>query len=145
MQNIEIIESDYHAVLDVFKEIPEVAPPPPLTKVENRCKNVPHLALIAIYQGIPIGCKLGFEKSAQLFYSWIGGILPEYRKRGAAQQLLDYQEEWSRRQGYTLINVKSMNRFPDMMRFLIKNQYLITGTEGNGPDQLKVCFEKSLQ
>ena len=41
------------------------------------------------------------------------------------------------------IKVKSMNRYPEMLRFLIKNNYQIVGVEGNDPEKLKVVLEKA--
>lgn len=145
MLTIEIIETTYQDVLDMIKDVPEFARPPAPEEVEKRCGNVPYLALITKHQDIPVGCKLGYRLTDKTFYSWIGGVLPEYRNRGIAQKLLDYQEKWVRRRGYTVIRVKSMNRYPDMLRFLIRNKYQITGLEGNEPEHLKVVFEKFLK
>ena len=36
---------------------------------------------------LPIGFKVGYERDGY-FYSWMGGVLSDYRKKGVAQNLL---------------------------------------------------------
>jgi GNAT superfamily N-acetyltransferase len=139
---IKIIETSFEDVLEVIKNLPEFHSPPTIAETRKRCLNVPYLAIVAEHKGTRIGCKLGYQENKDVFYSWIGGVLPEYRKHGVAQNLLEYQEEWAWRNDYKVIKVKSMNRFPEMLRFLIANSYQVVGVEGNAPENLKVLFEK---
>jgi len=88
-----------------------------------------YLVVVAEHEGILIGFKLGYPISTSEFYSWLGGVIPAYRNSGVAQSLLDFQEDWVRKSGFISISVKSMNRFPSMLRLLIKNGYRIKSVE----------------
>ena len=90
-----------------------------------------------------IAYKLGYELNDNEFYSWLGGVVPTYRKQGIATQLRLAQEQWVKDNGYKLIRVKSMNRFPNMLQLLISSGYKISGYEDNGDeDNSKVRFVK---
>lgn len=52
-------------------------------------------------------------------------MLPAHRKTGLAQRLLDRQEAWAAEYGFPADPVKSMNRYPAMLRSLILNGYRI--------------------
>ena len=91
-----------------------------------------YLVVVAEHEGILIGFKLGYPVSTSEFYSWLGGVIPAYRNSGVAQTLLDFQEDWVKISGFKSMSVKSMNRFPSMLRLLIKNGYKIKIVENFG-------------
>jgi predicted GNAT superfamily acetyltransferase len=92
-----------------------------------------------------VGFKLGYPLSANTFYSWIGGVSPAYRGQGIARTLLEMQEALVRKQGYSVIRVKSMNRFPGMLHLLISAHYQVVDVEKGGDAGLsKIVFEKNL-
>ena len=132
---------------DIFaahRRVPELDDPKKIADYKKRIAGASHIALIAEDKGAPIGFKLGYALSAAEFYSWVGGVDPAYRKHGAAQDLLDKQEELVAAAGYSIIRVKSMNCYPGMLRLLVKNGYRIDGYEANnGPDDCKILFCKS--
>jgi len=138
-----VVETTLDEVLNTLNEVPDFRNPPNLQEALLKTDTRESLALIALENGQAVGCKYGFSLGDGVFYSWIGGVLPESRRLGVAQRLLEYQENWVRTHHYTRIQVKSMNRYPEMLRFLIRNGYRITGTEGEDPAELKVHFEKT--
>lgn len=94
---------------------------------------------------IIVGFKIGYPINEQHFYSWLGGVIPEYRGNGIAQQLLAEQERRVAERGYTLLSVKSMNRFPGMLCLLIKNGYQITNVSHHGDEHReRIHFSKPL-
>ncbi|WKE67170.1 GNAT family N-acetyltransferase [Gallaecimonas kandeliae] len=99
----------------------------------------PHLCLVALVDGVPAAFKLGYALDDTTFYSWLGGVLPPYRRQGLAQLLLEAQEAWAAGQGYGRIEVKSSGRFPAMLALLARNGYQACG-EHNG----KILFAKPL-
>lgn len=122
--------------------IPELDAPSP-DQLATRLGPTP--LLLTAYAGEKrVGFKLGYPISTSCFYSWLGGVAPEYRRHGIAKMLLHAQETEVKRLGYTRIRVKSMNRFPSMLTMLIQQHYQIIGTEETGPENLKVLFEKAL-
>lgn len=139
---MNILESSITEVLAMLEGVPEFEVPPTLKKANERIGGRPYLALTAVDKGQTLGSKLGYQIEDRIFYSWVGGVSPSARRKGGAQALLDYQEDWVRRNGFESIRVKSMNQYPDMMRFLIRNKYEIHGIEGTCPQKLKVLFQK---
>ena len=104
-----------------------------------------YLVVVAEHEGILIGFKLGYPVSTSEFYSWLGGVIPAYRNSGVAQTLLDFQEDWVKISGFKSMSVKSMNRFPSMLRLLIKNGYKIKSVENFGDsDKERIEFIKTL-
>lgn len=103
-----------------------------------------YLALVAEIDGVTVGYKLGYWLSAELFYSWLGGVHPAYRQQGIAKLLLHEQERQVRAQGAIEIQVKSTNRFKSMLQFLIAQDYEIIGTEPIPGRDTKILFSKCL-
>ena len=125
----------------VLTEVPELDS---YLSLEEFKAKVSDGALVLVYEaeGKAIAFKIGYPLSQNEFYSWLGGVLPEYRKEGVAQQLLDYQERWVRDKGYMKLSVKSMNRYPSMIRFLVKNKYQIAKVEHFETDNERIHFQK---
>ena len=105
-------------------------------------KNV--LAHIAFSGDAPIAFKLGYERTYGEFYSWLGGVLPDWRRQGIAQKLLLMQHATVQSLGYQKITTKSRNQFPQMLILNIKNGFRIVGTQlrDEGKD-LSILFEKT--
>ena len=114
-------------------------------EIKKRLSGAKHLILIASVDGEYAGYKLGYELSPQTFYSWLGAVVPQFRRQGIAKALLCYQESWAVESGYSAIEVKSMNRFPAMLQLLIANEYRIHGyQDAMEKDAGKVLFYKEL-
>ena len=122
----KILESDISTVVAISKKIPEFDGPPEAEVYQERLSPVPHLILVAQVNGVNAGFKVGYERDGY-FYSWMGGILPEFRKLGLAKALADAQEIWAKSQGYTTITFKTRNHHKGMLIFAIKNGFDIIG------------------
>lgn len=132
-------------VLQVHRRISELRPPGSAEDYRAKIDGRDYLALIAECSHGPAGFKLGYGVSETVFYSWLGGVDPDYRGRGIAQALLHEQERSAAAMGYTMIQVKSMNRYPAMLHLLLSNGYLITGHEADDdPIAAKIVFSKKL-
>lgn len=102
------------------------------------------LLVVAKDGGQIVGFKLGYTIGPETFYSWLGGVESAFRKHGVARELLGLQERLVREMGLTKISVKSMNRFPAMLRFLISEGYQIVEVERREAGEAKIVFEKIL-
>lgn len=102
-----------------------------------------HLA-IAYVEDQPVGFKIGYERDQNEFYSWLGGVLPEYRGLGIAGDLMAVQHEWCKKQGYSKVGTKTQNRFKAMLMLNIKNGFEIIGTDLEDKDGMKILMEKKL-
>ena len=121
------IEEAWH----VLQAIPEFDQRRSLAQLQERLP-AGTLILIAEADGQPVGFKLGYAAEDGSLYSWLGGVLPAHRKSGLAQRLLEAQEAWASAHGFAAITVKSMNRYPAMLRLLIRNGYQIRLVEHFG-------------
>lgn len=134
-------------LVELSQAIPEFDNVYPMTEYQTRLSDKPMLALFIKVEGEVAGFKLGYELGNGQFYSWLGGILPEFRGLGLAKKLLLAQESWAKEQGYHQIEVKTLNRFTSMLKMLISNQYQITNLKQD-TDKLelnKITLQKSLQ
>ena len=85
---------------------------------------------IAEIDGELAGFKAGYDRYQDgSYYSWLGGVVPAFRRYGVAQSLLEAQEAWASESGYNGFYVKTRNRFVGMRIFLAKNGYEVIGVE----------------
>ncbi|MFN7119743.1 MAG: GNAT family N-acetyltransferase [Saprospiraceae bacterium] len=124
----EIRESDIATVVAVSQQIPEFINPHGAAESDRRLRGVPHLILVAYVAEHPVGFKVGYERDGN-FYSWMGGVLPDYRRLGIAQALADAQEHWVKEQGYPHITFKTRNSHKGMLLFALKNDFDIIAIE----------------
>jgi ribosomal protein S18 acetylase RimI-like enzyme len=123
----EIKKGTIKTVVELSRQIPEFSKPHDEEEYEKRLKNTPHLVLVA-YDAAPIGFKVGYEREGN-FYSWMGGVLPNYRNKGVAQQLADEQEAWAKQHNYPHVTFKTRNHHRAMLLFALKNGFQIIGFE----------------
>ncbi|KAF1016358.1 MAG: Acetyltransferase YpeA [Stenotrophomonas maltophilia] len=125
-----IAEASLDDVLAVLSRVPELAQGRTRETYAQRLHGRPALLLVALAAGEAVGFKVGYALDAQVFYSWIGGVVPGQRGRGIAQALLEAQQQWARAQGFACIEVKSSARFPSMLALLERNGYRRLDEEG---------------
>lgn len=129
-------------LLSLYTTIFEDAKPDIFKQRFKEKENV--LSIIAFHKQKPIGFKIGYRYNQTTFYSWVGGILSNYRKQGIAKQLAKLQEEWVKNNGYTKLRTKSMNNFKPMMILNLKNGFNIKEAYTNDNGQTKIVFEKEI-
>lgn len=123
---IDILESDIATIVQLSQAIPEFQNPHGAAEYHRRLDRVPHLILVAKMDNELIGFKVGYERDGY-FYSWMGGVIPKFRKMGIAKALADKQEEWARQNGYDSITFKTRNQHKGMLLFALKNGFDIIG------------------
>lgn len=113
-------------LLWVHEQIPEFPGKASLDFYTERLKHRLHLALVAEKDGELLGFKVGYQSDTpDTFYSWTGGVRPEFRKLGIADTLAEYQENWAREKGFKSIYFKTRNRFPAMITFGLSRGFKI--------------------
>jgi GNAT superfamily N-acetyltransferase len=100
------------------------------------------LYVLAYNDAILIGFKIGYPYNDNTFYSWVGGVHPDYRNQGIAKQLVKLQEDYAKNKGFTKLRTKSMNQFKPMMILNLKNGFDIKNIYTNTKGQTKIVFEK---
>lgn len=135
-----------NCLLDIHQQIPEFDKPYPESEYQLRLNHKPVLIMFIKVEGELAGFKLGYELNDSTFYSWLGGVIPEYRNLGLAQHMLQAQEAWARECGYQYIEVKTLNRFSSMLAMLTASRYKITNVAQtlDNIEYNKVSLQKSL-
>ncbi len=129
----QIEKSSLDEALSLLERLPEFDQLRPADYYLQELRDTSHLILTAKQNGLPVGCKIGYDRFKDgSFYSWLGGVLPEHRKSGIAGKLADYQEDWAKKQGYESIKFKTQNRHKAMLQFAIKNGFSIYNVKPKG-------------
>ncbi|WP_426490545.1 GNAT family N-acetyltransferase [Hymenobacter sp. 102] len=90
-----------------------------------------------------IGCKLGYERQPGHYYSWLGGVHPDFRGRGVAGELMRQQHAWCQEQGYRRIRTHTYNRWRAMLLLNLRHGFDIVGTV-QGTRGLTIVLEKNV-
>lgn len=131
-------------VLTLHNVIPELSPIKDINYFAERMVASQYLLLVWEVDEKIVAYKLGYWIDTQHFYSWLGGVHPDYRQQGIAKALLLEQEVQVRKMGAKEIRVKSMNQYKSMLLLLISQGYEITGAESNSQGNIKIHFSKKL-
>ena len=111
----------------VSKNIPEFDDPYEISEYSKRLNSTVHLILTAYDDHNPIAFKIGYQRySDGSFYSWMGGVLPYYRRKGIANNLADHQEIWAKKNGYNSIRIQTREKHIAMLALAINRGFLIT-------------------
>ncbi len=134
-------------VVSISHQIPELKNPYPESEYIKRIKGKPYLILIAMIDTEPVGFKVGYQKAeGGPFYSWMGGVKPEYRRRGIAYALAKEQEKWAEANGFEKIQFKTRNRLKAMQIFGLRNGFdLIRLIPKEDINEYRLVFEKTLK
>lgn len=117
-------------VVSLSQRLPEFRHPYPATVYQERLENVPHLILLKSIAGEDVAFKVGYEREKDgSFYSWMGGVLPQARRKGIALALAIEQERWAKAQGYQSIKFKTLNRHKKMLYFALGRGFDIIGVD----------------
>ena len=144
MGTLGIQQATAHEAYTLSLQIPEFAPWYPWTKWEERLDGKRVIILVAFSDGKPAGFKAGYYVEDH-FYSWVGGVLPAFRRQGVAALLAEEQEAIVRASGVQTIRMKTRNRFRGMLHFALKRGYYLTAIEQRGdPEDWRITLVKNL-
>lgn len=102
------------------------------------------LILIAVDGHQVVGYKIGYEDRTCRFYSWLGGVYPEYRRQGVASELMRLQHRWCRERGYQVIRTNTKNKWRDMFILNLRFGFNVTGTLTDELGETKIILDKRL-
>jgi len=146
MKKIKIRQGSIKEVVEMSKKVTEFFQPFSEKIYEDRLTDTIHLILIAEVDGKAVGFKVGYERdSAEVFYSWLGGVLASHRRMGIATKLADEQERWAKNHGYHKVYFKTRNRFSKMIHFGLNRGFKIIDLIKKGSiDDYRIVMEKVL-
>ena len=144
---VEIHIADIPTVVSLSRLVPEFSNPYPEETYQQRIGKREHLLLVASVSQQLAGFKAGYasDKSGY-FYSWMGGVLPRFRRMGVAKRLADFQEKWGLERGYSHIHMKTRNMHQNMLLFSISRGFQITRVEASDTiRENRIYLEKKLK
>lgn len=114
-------------------------------KISSRLEQSENpLSVLAFDQDKLIAFKIGYQTDLKTFYSWIGGVLPSYRKQGIAHELMTRQHQWLKEHQYQVVETKTGNEFKGMLILNIKNGFDIIETMNSSKGKLRILLRKVL-
>lgn len=146
-KSVEVHITDIPTTVSLSRLVPEFSNPYPTETYHQRMGNREHLLLVATVSQQLAGFKAGYasEKSGY-FYSWMGGVLPEFRRIGVAKKLADFQEDSALAKGYSHLHMKTRNMHRNMLLFSISRGFQITRVEASDTIcENRVYLEKKLK
>jgi ribosomal protein S18 acetylase RimI-like enzyme len=103
-----------------------------LRRFRERLRGLPkRLLLVALEDDRVVGFKFGYQERPGRFYSWLGGVHPDFRRRGIASQLMRRQHRLLERAGFQEVRCHTRNRFRGMLLMSIEQGFDIIGIVGD--------------
>ena len=100
---IHIDEGTIQEAVNLSLQIPEFEKPYSASTYHERMRKRFSFILVAYNAKKPVGFKAGYALSNKVFYSWMGGVLPEYRKQGIAAMLAEKQQNRLLKEGFEIL------------------------------------------
>ena len=127
MDSFHIHEDKLDDAFMVSRNIPEFDDSYEISEYSKRLNSTVHLILTAYDDHNPIAFKIGYHRHSDgSFYTWMGGVLPNYRRKGIANNLADHQEAWAKKKSYNSIKVQTRSKHNAMLTLLINRGFQIT-------------------
>ena len=126
MEKIVITPISIDEMVTVNKTVTEFDP---YTKeyFDNRIKGKDSLIIGACINDHVVGYLVGYNRfNDSSFYCWMVGVNPDFREKGVLRTLMDYQEKWARKRGYSKIKIKTRNHLREMLAYLVKYGFYFT-------------------
>lgn len=109
----------------------------------DKMSSKPNLLVIVAMDGKKVmGYKIGYEIDRSTFYSWLGGVDPNYRGRGTASTLMEKQHHYLKEECYKVVQTKTMNRWRHMLVLNINNGFDVIDTYTDKKGLHKIILEK---
>ena len=112
--------------------------------VRWRMTHMPDLSTFTARAGSRlVGFKTGYAVSERRYYSWLGGVQPEYRRGGIASELMIRQHAWLTERGYADVETATDQHNAAMTRINIVHGFTICGMRTR-PERTQILFSKAL-
>ena len=146
MDSFHIHEDKLDDAFMVSTNIPEFDDPYEISEYSKRLNSTVHLILTAYDDHNPIAFKIGYQRHPDgSFYSWMGGVLPNYRRKGIANNLADHQEIWAKKNGYNSIRMQTREKHKAMLALAINRGFQITNRiEKTSSSNTRIWMNKPL-
>jgi len=101
--------------------------------------------LVALLDERPVGFIVGFELMPTTYFSWVCGVLADFRRTGVATQLMQAQQGLAQDHHYGTIRFECQNQHRPMLHVAIREGYDLVGIRWDPSTASNVViFEKDL-
>jgi predicted GNAT superfamily acetyltransferase len=102
-------------------------------------------AVVAVSDdGRIVGCKLGSERRAGVYHSWLGGVAEGWRGQGLAARLMAAQHAMLAAEGWTHVETSTRQTNAAMAILNLRAGFLITGLECPPGQPVTITFARQL-
>jgi len=91
-----------------------------------------------------VGFKLGYRRSKDGFYSWLGGVHPSVRRAGVAAELIQRQHAHAASAGHRFIETRTRAVNNEMLILNLRNGFHVVGFEVDSGGISVVTLRKPL-
>ncbi|MDP2370819.1 N-acetyltransferase family protein [Rhodoferax sp.] len=125
-------------------ELSELVFSPPAIDHHWRLGRMPEVSIFyARNEGGLIAFKTGYAIAESKYYSWLGAVHPDFRRRGIARQLTGMQHAWLVARGYCAVETSSRAENRIMAHLNLTTGFVMQGTKVE-PHGLQVLWSKRL-
>ena len=102
--------------------------------------------MVALIDDRHVGFIIGFELMPSTYFSWLCGVLPEFRRLGIATQLIQAQQAYAQEHEYQIVRFECSNQHRPMLHVAIREGYDLVGIRWDTASANNVViFEKDLR
>ncbi|OPX24429.1 MAG: hypothetical protein B1H05_05120 [Candidatus Cloacimonas sp. 4484_140] len=125
---------------EIITKFPEFTHKTTEHEIRERIEGKDHDLFVIQDNSKPAGFLVAYNLDEKVYYNWIMGVLPEFRRKGFGRQLIKQFESTAKIKGYTSVQVKTMEKFKGMQHLLTSLKYDKIGLDDKG----KIILRKNL-
>ena len=127
-------------IREIITKLPEFSHKTTEQEIRERIEGKDHDLIIIQDEDKPAGLLIAYDLDEKVYYNWIMGVLPEFRRKGFGRKLIKRFEATAKEKGYTAVQVKTMNKYKAMQNLLAEIKYEIIGRDERG----KIILRRNL-
>lgn len=109
-----------------------------------RIRQMPSFSVfVARSDGLLVGFKMGYAHTKTRYYSWLGGVDPDFRRQGVARQLMKNQHDWLIENRYLSVETGARQSNTAMTKLNLSGGFKAVGIRYKQDDP-DIIYEKVL-
>lgn len=109
-----------------------------------RLAHMPDVSVFyATSAGQLVGFKAGYAMTERKYYSWLGGVHPDFRRRRIASELIDRQHRWLVQRGYAIVETAVNRENLAMAQANLRHGFSVCGIRTD-PQRTQILYSKVL-
>lgn len=89
-----------------------------------------------------VGFKVGYAVTKDRYYSWLGGVHPDFRRQGVAAQLMEAQHTWLGEAGFSAVETATTPDNRTMLALNMRHGFTVIGNYTR--DGMRVLLAKKV-